>query len=211
MPLNAKKFFDHIRSRLFSGRLNQGQVDGINKICEVSKDLNIFSRAYMLATVYFETAKTMQPISEYGKGAKYNYGRWKVNSKGEKYCYKMGIHNGIYFEKDNPNLFYGRGFVQLTWFNNYEKLTERLHKEGVLDKSKSLLTEPDLANNLEIATHILKLGMTEGLFTGKKLSDYFNTHKCDYANARKIINGNDHKHLIAGYAKEFQTALSLKA
>ena len=209
MPNNAKNFFDHIRKTLFNNRLNQKQVDGINQILNISKDLNVFSRAYMLATVYFETAKTMQPISEIGKGKSYNYGRWKVNSKGEKYCYKMGIHNGIYFEKDNPNLFYGRGFVQLTWFNNYEKLTERLHKANLLDKDKSLLTEPELANNLEIASHILKIGMVEGLFTGKKLTDYINISKKDYANARKIINGNDHKHLIADYAKEFEKALKL--
>lgn len=209
MPNNTKNFFDHIRKTLFNNRLNQKQVDGINQILNISKDLNAFSRAYMLATVYFETAKTMQPISEYGKGAKYNYGRWKLNSKGEKYCYKMGIHNGIYFEKDNPNLFYGRGFVQLTWFNNYEKLTERLHKANLLDKDKSLLIEPELANNLEIASNILKIGMVEGLFTGKKLTDYINISKKDYVNARKIINGNDHKHLIADYAKEFEKALKL--
>jgi len=43
------------------------------------------------------------------------------------------------------------------------------------------------------------VGMSEGTFTGKKLSDYFNNEISDAYNARKIINGRDKAGLIQGY------------
>jgi len=51
--------------------------------------------------------------------------------------------------------------------------------------------------------------MMRGLFTGKKLNDYFNANTCDWLNARRIINGTDHAELIAGYAQKFYNALIL--
>ncbi|MFS7198156.1 hypothetical protein AB6866_23020 [Rahnella inusitata] len=49
--------------------------------------------------------------------------------------------------------------------------------------------------------------MENGVFTGRKLSNYMNEATIDYLNARKIINGNDQKSLIASYAKKFQLIL----
>lgn len=60
---------------------------------------------------------------------------------------------------------------------------------------------------IEHATNILLLGMKEGWFTGRKLSDYINQSKKDYLNARRIINGMDKASLIAGYAETFEKAL----
>ncbi|MET0529214.1 MAG: hypothetical protein ABW003_12925, partial [Microvirga sp.] len=58
-----------------------------------------------------------------------------------------------------------------------------------------------------IATRILFTGMADGWFTGKKLSDYFNSSKDDPVNARQIINGNDKDTLVAGYHEDFLAAL----
>ena len=57
-----------------------------------------------------------------------------------------------------------------------------------------------------IAAKILMRGMTEGWFTGKKLSDYFIVTD-DPVNARRIINGTDKAKLIAGYYESFLGAL----
>jgi hypothetical protein len=54
---------------------------------------------------------------------------------------------------------------------------------------------------------LMTLGMHEGWFTTKKLSDYIHGDKCDYLNARKIINGTDKAALIAGYARKFERIL----
>jgi putative chitinase len=139
--------------------------------------------AYMLATTYHETAKTMQPIEEYGKGRGYKYG--KVDPKTGK-------------------AYYGRGFVQLTWDYNYKKL-------GSLLKIP-LYESPELALNTVYATQVLFEGMltaasAKGDFTGKSLEMYFSDTKEDWLNARRIINGLDRAELIADYGKRFYKAI----
>lgn len=62
-----------------------------------------------------------------------------------------------------------------------------------------LVNNPDLALKPDIAAKIMIVGMSEGTFTGKKLSDYFNNEISDAYNARKIINGRDKAGLIQGY------------
>lgn len=86
----------------------------------------------------------------------------------------------------------GRGWVQLTWEYNYRKAKQKTGAD--------LLSNPELALNLAIATKIMFDGMAEGWFTGKKLGDYFNNQKTDWVNARKIINGRDRDREIGGLA-----------
>ena len=79
----------------------------------------------------------------------------------------------------------GRGYVQLTWAYNYEKY-------GIKNSPEKAL-EPDRA------AYIIVDGMEKGIFTGKKLSDYFNSTASDAINARRIVNGTDKAQAIAGY------------
>lgn len=79
----------------------------------------------------------------------------------------------------------GRGYVQLTWKYNYDKYNISSTPERAL--------EPDLAAKIIVS------GMESGIFTGKKLSDYFSNKTNDPVNARRIINGTDKAHAIAGY------------
>lgn len=168
-----EEFFNEVRP-LFHNKLSQSQVDGINNLLEVTKGQPVKHRAYMLATAYWETAKTMQPIEEYGKG------------RGRPYGKPTGPYNKIY---------YGRGYVQLTWYDNYKEAEDKLHFD--------LVQRPELALKPDIAAKIMLLGMTEGWFTGHKLSDY-----SDYKSMRRIINGTDKAALIASYAEVFERALS---
>jgi hypothetical protein len=138
--------------------------------------------AYILATVFHETATRIWPIEEYGKGQGHSYGEPDPET-GETY--------------------YGRGFVQLTWKDNYVKAAQTL----ALVDDRDLKWHPQLALDSLIATRILFFGMAQGWFTGKYLSQYFNTAKNDPVNARQIINGNDKDTLIAGYHNQFLTIL----
>lgn len=193
-----KPFFDSVRHSLFSGSLKQGQVDGMNTLLDVLHDSPRAHAAYVLATVYHETARTMKPIAEYGRGRNYDYGRWRVNSENERYCPK--IRGGaVYTFAECPHLFYGRGYVQLTWYANYEKAGAKL---GV-----DLINNPDLAMQPDIAAKIMLQGMREGWFTGRKLDDYLGGGQWDFVNARKIINGMDKAQQIADIAQKFNTAL----
>lgn len=182
-PINSKIFFDNIRP-LF-GKLNQTQVDCLDTLIPCLAEQTTNNIAYMLATAYHETAATMKPIEEYGKGRGHRYGcRIKMD--------------GTAYSSDLP-IYYGRGYVQLTWYENYEKAGKILNLD--------LLHKPELALETDVAYNIMERGMTGGWFTGKCLSDYITLNNADYIGARKIINGRDKAEKIAKYAEQFELAL----
>jgi putative chitinase len=193
MTLNRKYFFDTIRTTLFKTGMKQKQVEGMDAILNRWEATGLTDPrwlAYMLATTYHETAKTMHPIEEYGKGKNYKYGK-KIKRSGIPYTLP-------------DKIYYGRGYVQLTWYENYETMGRLL---GV-----DLLGSPELALHPGIAADIMFEGMTKrnsnfGDFTGKSLEHYFNDKKEDWVNARRIINGTDKADLIAAYGKKFMAAL----
>lgn len=201
MTINPDKFFNSIRSSLFKGKLNQSQVDNINAILKAwdeSKFTDLRWLAYMLATTYHETAFTMVPIREYGSDA---YLTKMYDIKGDRPS--LAKLNGNTTPGDGIK-YCGRGFVQLTWKNNYDKMGKLI---GV-----DLVTNPDKALEVPIATKILFEGMTKsnsgvGDFTGKCLENYFSPTNEDWVDARRIINGLDRANTIAGYAKSFYAAL----
>lgn len=86
----------------------------------------------------------------------------------------------------------GMGFVQVTWLVNYKRATKELGVDFVKD--------PKLLLNPTYSAAIAVVGMKEGWFTARKLSDYITLSKSDYRQARRIINGMDKADLIAGYA-----------
>lgn len=186
--------FAKVRASLFGGRLTQDQVDGLNTIVQAMNEFKLQDKrqaAYILATAYHETAKTMQPISERGSDAylsKYDTG-------------KLAAALGNTPQADGDGQKYkGRGYVQLTGAANYRKMSALT--------GFNLIKNPDYANRPNIAAQIMMHGMTKGMFTGKRLSDYINSVKCDYSNARRIINGMDRANDIGEYAKLFDVALS---
>lgn len=196
----TKGSFDIIRKAF--GKLSESQVSAFNHIVsamDADKSISYPQGAYILATIWHETATTMQPIAEYGKGKGRIYGTWYRNSKDQLYTFKDGSKTTAYLRSDYPHLYYGRGYVQLTWFNNFKKASEKLKHD--------FLNNPDDVMQIEHATNILLLGMKDGWFTGRKLADYTNQSKKDYLNARRIINGMDKASLIAGYAETFEKAL----
>lgn len=141
--MNRTEFYARVRP-IFGGSLSQKQVDGIEALLAATEDLPVTHRAYLLATAMHETASTMQPIAEYGKGRGKAYG-------------KPGKHGQAQ---------YGRGYVQLTWDANYEKADKALGLNGALLKDFNLAMQPT------IAAQILVRGCEEGWFTGKSLDDY---------------------------------------
>lgn len=184
------------------GRLNQSQVNQLNLlVSEFDKDKSISypQAAYMLATAWHEVNGTLLPIEEYGKGRKLDYGRWHKNSKGQEYCFKNGNRNTVYLRSEYDHLYYGRGLVQLTWFDNYDRASDEL---GV-----DFLNHPELVMEPDNAIKIMIAGMKGGWFTHRSLSTYINQSKKDYVNARRIINGTDKALKIAGYATIFEKAL----
>jgi hypothetical protein len=132
--------------------------------------------AYVLATAYHETAATMKPVVE----AYWLSEDWRKN-------------NLRYYP------WYGRGYVQLTWEDNYKKAGKELEVD--------LTTDPSKALDPVIASKVLVVGSAQGWFTGKKLEDYITLKKSDFVNARRIINGTDKAQTVATLAKEYDSQL----
>ena len=156
----TKGGFDIIRKAF--GKLSESQVSAFNHIVsamDADKSISYPQGAYILATIWHETATTMQPIAEYGKGKGRPYGTWERNSKGELYAYKNGNRNTVYLQSEYPHLYYGRGETQNTWFNNYEKLSRVF---GV-----DFLKNPDLLLTQEWSTPVTIYSMKNGLYTGR--------------------------------------------
>lgn len=192
--VHTDRFFAAIRP-LFGGKLTTGQVASLNALLTegMTSLPNVQALAYLLATAWHETAHTMMPVAEYGKGKGYDYGSFL----------DMGQGRGRRVPYKTPPVvyYYGRGFVQLTWRCNYQAMARITGAD--------LLTNPDLAMQPVIATQIAVQGMLRGYFTGKRLKDYFPSAagKHDPLNARRIINGMDCAGKIAGYYQTFLTAL----
>lgn len=138
--------------------------------------------AYVLATALWETASTMKPVEE-----------------------------AYYLEDDVPDIdawrkanlryypWHGRGYAQLTWEKNY--------KRASTETGFDLTEDPLLAMMPDIAAQVIVVGMLEGWFTGKKLSDYITLQRSDFVNARRIVNGTDRQHEIARIARAYDRAL----
>ncbi len=181
-PINRDAFFAYVRQNLYPGVMRPSQFEGISQILahwNADKTLtDVRWLAYILASSYHETGRKMQPVEEIGKG------------KGHPYGKPDHITGQIY---------YGRGYIQITHRYHYETFGKLL---GI-----DLVHYPELACDPHFAMQIMFRGMIEGLFTGRGLPRYFDGKTERWVDARKIVNGLDRAEDIAEYAKKFLTAL----
>jgi putative chitinase len=189
---NPQAFFDSVRqSGVLGGSLKPDQVSGLEAVLNAAKGAAwpLAFTAYALATAAHETAYTMQPVRE----AYWLSEKWRRN------------HLRYY-----P--FYGRGYVQLTWQDNYQKADRELGLDGSLNANLDRALEPD------IAAKVMVKGMQEGWFAGDKNNGPRHTlarhlaaghtgSKAQFTSARRIINGTDQAQKIADEAIKFQAAL----
>jgi hypothetical protein len=99
--------------------------------------------------------------------------------------------------------YFGRGYVQLTWWSNYAK-------QGVaIGEGLDLLFNPDRVEDPEIAYKIMSNGMITGagFANGHRLDQYFSGAHTDYVGARHMVNGVDHNADIAKIAEGFEAVL----
>ena len=175
------------------GKLTQEQVDGINFLVlafDADKTISYPQAAYMLATAWHETDKTMQPITEYGN-IKY-FDKYDTGTLAKR------LGNTPALDGDGFK-YRGRGYTQITGTDNYKRVGKALGLD--------LFNNPDMALKPDVAVKIMIHCMKNGVFTGKKLSDYINVTSKNYLSARRIINGTDQAQTIADYAVLFEQAL----
>jgi putative chitinase len=201
--IDRQIFFDNVRPNPFPNKLNQGQVDGMEAILDAwEEDYSLWDLrwlAYCLATTYHETSAEMLPIEEYGKGSGMEYGKP---------------------DPQTGQTYYGRGYVQLTWRENYA----RADKECGLTGDTSCEWHAENALDPEIAAEVMFVGMRDGWFRSNSggqpytLQMFFNDTRDDPYGARDIINGDKTKvpswsggvsigNLIKNYHQAFLEAL----
>lgn len=187
---SSARFFDHLRkSGVFGPTLKPDQVAGLETLLAAMTQAKwpIAYTAYGLATACHETAYTMQPVRE----AYWLSEDWRRA-------------NLRYY----PH--YGRGYVQLTWPENYRRADRELKLDG------RLVANLDLALDPAIAADILVKGMEAGWFANHKgepctlarfLPGKGTATPAQFTAARRIINGTDKAGKIAQEAMHFQAAL----
>ena len=180
--VNKVEFYKAIRDKGLFKTLTDTQVKSIDAIifeCEKQGVEDMRQVAYIMATAYWEAHNPRKP--ELRMTPMKEFGG-EAYLKGKKYY---------------P--YFGRGFSQLTWDYNYKKEAKRLGLD--------LMNNPDLILDIPVAANSHVYNMVTGGYTGKKLSDYINTVKCDFEGARRIINGVDKKAEIAAIAQKFLACL----
>jgi hypothetical protein len=113
------------------------------------------------------------------------------------------VHANYLRAEGTEHQYFGRGLVQLTWWDGYAA-------SGVaLGYGLELLFNPERVKEFDIAYEILVKGMLtgKGYGNGTKCSDHFNNNQTNYVSARGMVNGTDDARHIANLALIFEALL----
>lgn len=216
--MDRSKFFASLRKAPFNGSVTQHQVNGIEAILDACQKLNVTDLrqiAYALATPMIETGGTYEPVVESlnysteALRAKFpnristsdaqKYGRNSSHAANQEMIGNI-IYGGEWGKKNLGNTqpgdgfkYRGRGLVQQTGRRLYEIF--------------GYANNPGDAANVKDSAEVMVKGMRDGIFTGKKFSDYFTSSKEDFVQARRMVNSLDKAEEIAKHAKTFYAAL----
>ncbi|MDW2982819.1 hypothetical protein [Rhodanobacter sp. KK11] len=139
--------------------------------------------------------------------------QFTVSAKGLQTAISKGARMGAaatqkavktYADDDGTELsYFGRGYVQLTWWSNYARASAQLGLGLQLLLDPAQVLQPAIA--YQLMAHGMRTG--EGFANGRKFSNYFNGAKTDYVKARAMVNGSDHAADIAAIARQFEIIL----
>lgn len=128
-------------------------------------------------------------------------GLTKGASQGAAYA---GAASSVYTKAaGDEHTYYGRGYVQLTWWNNYAT------SGVIIGRGLDLLFDPELVLDPATAYKLMSNSLLTGagFANGHKLSDYLYGATTNYKGARHMVNGKDHADEIAANAVRFEKLL----
>jgi hypothetical protein len=173
--------FDALTSSIFEGNFTYDQKSSVLAIINAWDEMRPADDqrrlAYALATAFQDTYTAMLPVEEIGKGA------------GRPWGQPAGPLGLVY---------YGRGYTPLRELHRYQAAAIAL--QIPFD------TSPDLLLVQANAAAVLCWGMSEGIFAGQKLDDFFNGPSADWLGARAIVGGDDAQR-VSDLARIFYSAL----
>jgi hypothetical protein len=146
---------------------------------------------------YYQPVKVKRLSNGDGQITEYDGEQWIVSSMtGRARPDQRGQRMGIVFHANEPpalrfthedgdeQQYYGRGYVQLTWWSNYAAA-------GIaLGQGLELLFHPNRVNDPSTAYLIMSIGMCTGTIfaNGRRMAKYFNGGHTDYVGARDMVN-----------------------
>ncbi len=201
-----------------------GDSTSVSKILKHSMLMKIENPdqvAYILATAWLESklGTWMTEGAYLKKKTAERQGETKYGSKGVRPA-RAKRHG--HTKRGDGSKYMGRGFVQLTWKDNYKRMSKLLIKnkfsyshKGVTygDGTKNTKKIDLVANyshassNKDLAARILVLGMDGGHFVNNKkgldhyLPDGKKAKRSNFESARRIVNGTNKKRLVAKNAQ----------
>lgn len=202
--MNHAAFFAALRRRdsgVFGTSLSQRQVDGINGILsafETHGDGQRTTLAYALATAYHETGARMVPVRE-GFASTDEGARRAVNRLAARRGPNSAVARYAQPQPPHGHVYYGRGHVQLTWKDNYDRSSA--------DAGVDLIANPDAMLDPVISARVLVKGLIDGRWNGHGHGVQHYLGQGDWINARRTVNVLDKAEQIAAYAHAFDSAL----
>jgi len=192
LAFDRTKFFNGTRGIL--GSLDQSQVDGLNEILDcVRADDKWFTDlryvASFLGNVTIETAHHFKPIREFGGKTYFNQ-------------YEPGTPKGHALgntEDGDGYFFRGAGYEQVTGRKNFTLAAQLCGIDCV--------TNPELLLIPKNSYTVCARFSIEGLFTGRRLTQYITAKTTDYLNSRRVINGLNRAGEISHLSKDFELTL----
>ncbi|MCE4223385.1 hypothetical protein HCU64_06445 [Methylobacterium sp. C25] len=219
--LDRAAFYAAVRKTPFGGSLSQRQVDGLNALLDACPPaMETAPLAYCLATTKHETGHAMWPVLEnlsYSTAARIRQvwpSRFLTEASAQPYVRNpQTLANKVYGGRLGNKLpndgwdFRGMGDVQATGRDNARRATGRLRDLGYLTRAQDLEVTPTLMLDPFIAAAMLYTGLSEGWYTGKKLSDYFGPGRDNPTAARAMVNPDNEGASIAVIYASFKAAL----
>jgi hypothetical protein len=115
-----------------------------------------------------------------------------------------GVISETYAKDDGEELkYYGRGYVQITWWSNYAEAG------AILNRKFDFLLNPELVKDPRTAYTIMSVGMRTGTIfaNGMTLARFISGSHCDYFHARQMVNALSGAREIAEFAEKFERVL----
>lgn len=183
MKFDRKVFFDSIRESLYRGSIReQATIDGLNYKLDyfetLPDDTDLRWLANALGQWHHETGARMYPVRE-------TFATSDAQAR-------QRLAGAPYAQTDpvTGEAYYGRGDIQLTWKENYQKQQD---KHGF-----PLVNDPESQLKPEVSVVTSYHGMVDGDFRGdargrQTLARYFSDAVNDPYGAREIVNGDKHR------------------
>jgi hypothetical protein len=133
-----------------------------------------------------------------------HWGKARIEGTGKMGTQDGGAAHATYAQDNGVEFaYFGRGYVQLTWWENYISAGIRL------GRGFDFLFDPEIVKQPEIAYRLMSDGMRLGVgfANGRRFSMYFSGMTRDYVGARAMVNGTNEAHAIATIAELFEAIL----